>query len=171
MTFSTGNIQGSYEWHGSRLCVVIEGSGHPRTPDGRQDWLRTNFFAIPLVVVHAGYAIAAYRVAQHLRDQIEAATSIVCRGHSLGGAVAEVLAVGLGLRGKVAEAHNYGGPKVWRGRLAAKLASDRADVTWYSAGNDVVPWIPPWFQHAGRHVHLRTGNWNPIHNHIHGYRW
>jgi hypothetical protein len=165
MTFQTGNIQGTYSWEGSTLKIHLLGSGSMRSPDGRKDWL-TNLFYVPVAGVHSGYLFAAYRVAVKLSEQIDLATKVVITGHSLGGAVAEVLAAGV--KHKRAEAHNYGGPRPWRRRITAWWATSRADITWYSRGWDIVPWIPPWYHHAGKHVHLGKGLGNFINTHING---
>jgi hypothetical protein len=58
---------------------------------------------------------------------------------------------------------------VWRTKWWALFAEGRADITWYSAGTDIVPWVPPWLYHAGKHIHVKTGMWNPVKNHLEGY--
>lgn len=167
MTFQTGNIQGSYLWEGSELRIHLHGSGRFKSPDGKRDWI-TNFFYVPFLGVHAGYLFAAYRVAVVLKEQIDMATRVRITGYSLGGAVAEVLAAGI--KHKRVEAHNIGGPRPWKRRAVAQWATRGADITWYSAGTDIVPWLLPWWCHAGIHWHIRTGIINPFKNHNGGYR-
>jgi hypothetical protein len=169
MRFEVANIDGTYEWEDSHLLIYLSGSGPiSERPIASNDWVRTNFFAIPLIGVHAGYAVAAIRVAHYLRGEIESARRVTVGGYSLGGAAAEVLGAAIGFRGTKTVARNIGGPAPWR-RGFHRWASHAADITWYSAGTDIIPFMPPWNRHAGIHVRIKTGVWNPIKNHIEGY--
>lgn len=168
--FKVANVEGWTQRIGQDLRIHIYGSGSIKEKRIKEnDWFRTNFFALPFGVGHLGYAIAAMRVAEHLHSKITRSASIHITGHSMGGSIAEMLAAGLGMAGFIASAENYGGAAPWKNIWWARIAGGAADITWFTCGNDIVPWVPPWFRHAGKHVHLRRVSWNPVKNHVHGY--
>ena len=152
------------------VYVTIPGSGRFLSPFQHNDWFRTNFFVLPIDGVHAGYLIAAMKLMRAERTAWHA-EKIVIKGHSLGGAVAVVLAALLQkqYKNKDIKAHNYGGPapfsRLWRRWHPHSLHRHRA-------GNDIVPYVIPWNRHCAKIHKLPSISWNPIINHIKGYsRW
>ena len=164
MDFEVANITGHYSWDGEWLKILVDCSGPiDQSPLPGNDWIRTNFLFLPLRVgfvrVHAGYYIAALRVRRHLKAEIKkAGRSILWTGHSLGGSVAEVAAFFTR-----SSAVNLGGAAPWaRGCLFVRTF---ADITWYSHGTDIVPWLPPWYRHGGQHIHIKSTERSPWANH------
>ncbi len=164
INFDIENIEGNYSWEDKTLNVWINSSGPIEAkPMDENDWFRTDFLALPLclgpVWVHLGYFIAANRVKKVLKTEIDNANYIVWSGHSMGGSIAEVLAFLT-----YGEAHNLGGSPPWF--FGRGIVNFTSDITWYSHGTDIVPWIPwPFYRHAGRHIHIKSNILNPFKNH------
>lgn len=177
MTFDVKNIEG---WMRDGRIHIL-GSGHMLAPFKENDWIRTNFGVPKVAGVHVGYLVAALRVAdaigKPLTEMVEKMPEdapLVISGYSLGGSVAEVLGTILlflpQLKDRRIEVHNFGGPAPFG--LAPSFiarAAKAVDITWYSAGTDIVPYLMFWNRHGGRHKHIKTGKWNPFENHLVGY--
>ena len=85
-------------------------------------------------------------------------------GHSLGGALAVLLAATLGETGRsVAGLYTFGAPRVGNGAFADRLNAHMADAAHWRVANsgDLVPHVPPepMFSHAGnRALLLKDGS-------------
>jgi hypothetical protein len=91
---------------------------------------------------HAGFISGGLLVMdKKLRKQLNPNAPVICTGHSLGAALAQVCALGLSYHGfNVTQWVGFGAPRVFAGKRDwgnIKLAS-------YKNGNDIVPtWLPP----------------------------
>jgi hypothetical protein len=157
--------------------IHIYGSGRLLSPLQANDWLRTNFAIWPVWGIHFGYLVAALRVFRLLRSHFRDEVIVVVTGHSLGGSVAEVLAVLIAAFTPAwAEFHNYGGPGPWARGPFSRLAQRRLRRKgvllrsfWYSVGIDPVPHVMFWNRHMGEHEHVRSRDLNFIRVHTRGY--
>jgi hypothetical protein len=77
-------------------------------------------------------------------------------GHSLGGAVAQIIGMWLHKRGKNVQVFSYGSPKV-----SSEVLSGGQPTHWrISNPVDPVPWTPPFpFFHTGLFIDPRDGDW------------
>lgn len=170
MRFDVKNISGT----AAAGHIHIVGSGGLRSPWQENDWLRTNFALFNLGGVHFGYLVGAIRVFRALRNWISIQDEILVTGHSLGGAVAEVLGVLIArTTGKSVRIENYGGPAPWgkKGLMRwVAAATPVKDAVWFVCGNDVVPFAMPWNTHLGAMRWIPGISVWPWKNHISGYR-
>ena len=129
--FDVENIEGSIDLRGTKLLIHIYGSGGIGAKLRENDWLRTNFMALPIMGVHVGYLAAACRVYREAAEELKTATQVVVTGHSMGGAIAEVLGTLIAWFRKIpVEAHNFGGPAPWSRIFLARLAGIGVDHHW-----------------------------------------
>lgn len=153
--------------------IHIKGSGRLLAPYQANDWLRTNFAICSTATCHFGFLVAAMRLFRGLRDEFRDWDHVVITGHSMGGAVAEILGLLIGRNTNMkVEVHNFGGPGPWSRRAVPKMFRSAVGTTknyWYSCGNDPVPFLLPWNYHLGEWVHLPRISLLPWKNHITGY--
>ena len=79
-------------------------------------------------------------------------------GHSLGGAVAQIIGMWLHKRGKNVQIYSYGSPKV-----SDQVLSSGQPTHWrISNPVDPIPFTPPWpYRHTGLFIDPRDGDWGP----------
>jgi hypothetical protein len=79
-------------------------------------------------------------------------------GHSLGGAVAQIIGMWLHKRGKNVQVYSYGSPKV-----SDQVLSSGQPTHWrISNPVDPIPFTPPWpYRHTGLFIDPRDGDWGP----------
>ena len=154
-----------YVAHGpERVLIAFRG-----TESGR-DW-RTNFQAVTDpgpwydTRVHEGFqdafAAVALRVGEIVGRVVREGQEIWITGHSLGGALAVLLAATLGESGRpVAGLYTFGAPRVGDGAFADRLNAHThmAEAVHWRVANagDLVPHVPPepMFSHGGNRVLL-----------------
>ena len=169
--FDTHNVEGWTSSKGDTLTIHIYGSGKFTERDlSENDWLRTNFVAVPLGGVHLGYLTAAIRVFRLLLPQITDAERVLVTGHSMGGGVAEVLGAVIELvTSKPTTTHNFGGPASFGRFRRSRLAWHLVDAHWYSVPWDFVTWLPPWNRHIGTRHAVPCDIKGFTQRHVHGY--
>ena len=157
---------------GDEIAVVIPGT-HPTDP---LDWIR-DLDAWPdwfdgIGPCHAGFASGGLALWARLKAKrdLPANKRIVYTGHSLGGALAQVLAA-LHAKGRLTSCRlvTFGAPRV---AFAAnfrfgRLVRSSLDAVEYTRAGDPVPDVPmrPWFKHPTRGVTIGEALPNPIANH------
>lgn len=135
------------------LCVAFPGS------DNVQCWL-TDFDVIPISVpgageVHKGFWNAWQAIASDVVDAI-GDQPVTFVGHSLGAAIAICAAVSLALAGKpVISVYGFEPPRVSPG-LGVRNALSSIALHLYRNGLDLVPDVPPNWQHAAILIHVGT---------------
>ena len=79
-------------------------------------------------------------------------------GHSLGGAVAQIIGMWLHKRGKNVQVYSFGSPKV-----SDQVLSGGQPTHWrISNPVDPIPFTPPWpYRHTGLFIDPRDGDWGP----------
>ncbi len=109
--------------------------------------------------VHRGFLEAAEEILPLVSAEAETAAQFFLTGHSLGGAVAVLLAWKLAQRGlNVRAVYTFGGPRVgdWRFRLEYERALGRRTFRVVNQA-DIVPRVPLWllgWRHVGRELFL-----------------
>ena len=79
-------------------------------------------------------------------------------GHSLGGAVAQIIGMWLHKRGKNVQIYSYGSPKV-----SSQVMSEGQPTHWRVVRiSDPIPFSPPWpYAHTGLFINSQTLDWGP----------
>ena len=119
------------------------------------------------IKLHEGFSLAARRVYAELKPLIKADYKIYTTGHSLGGAVALILAMYLDAdRFKIEQVFTFGQPKVTNIDGASKFG--HIDVTRVVMPLDIVPLVPPFdpldinnldvYWHVGKEIILLAEN-------------
>lgn len=117
--------------------------------------------------LHQGFSYAARRVYAELKPLIKPGYKIHATGHSLGGAVALILAIYLDAdQFEVEQVVTFGQPKVTN--LSGASAVQHLNVTRVVTATDLVPLVPPFdpldlnnldiYWHAGKEVILLDGD-------------
>jgi hypothetical protein len=117
--------------------------------------------------LHQGFAYAARQIYARLQPRLNPDYPIRTTGHSLGGAVALILAMYLDVDGfHVDRVVTFGQPKVTN--LTGAVRMQHLDITRVVTPDDLVPLVPPFdpldiqnidiYWHAGREVLLLEGN-------------
>lgn len=119
------------------------------------------------VRLHNGFSLAAQAIYAEIRPHLKAGYTISTTGHSLGGAVALILAMYLDVDNyKVGEVVSFGQPKVTNISGANKFR--HLNIIRVVTPKDIVPLVPPFdpvdlndldiYWHAGREVLLLSDN-------------
>ena len=122
--------------------------------------------------LHKGFRDAAVTIMQIIDTQMKTSRGVVqgntltyplehtvhVTGHSLGGAVAQIIGMWLHKRGKNVQVYSYGSPKVSNEVLPS------GQPTHWRISNpvDPIPFTPPFpFLHTGLFIDPRDGDWGP----------
>lgn len=151
---SVGETQAFVATCADRVLVVFRGSESPG------DWLanlNTLSVSQDFGRVHRGF-LAAFRTAEPaLQREIKTALlenphrQLLLTGHSLGGALALLAAAEWHAQFPIAGVYTFGQPAVGKGSFPAFVESHLADrVFRFVNHRDIVPRLPPTFQHVGR---------------------
>jgi hypothetical protein len=119
------------------------------------------------VLMHEGFSAAAMEIFLELRPRLDKAVPVVTTGHSLGGAIAQIVALHLQLDGfHIQQVVTFGQPKVTNVTGAALF--NRLPLTRVVTVKDIVPLVPPLsplqlknlniYWHSGREIILLPGS-------------
>ena len=122
--------------------------------------------------LHKGFRDAAVTIMQIIDTSTKTGRTIVqgqtltyplehtvhVTGHSLGGAVAQIIGMWLHKRGKNVQVYSYGSPKV-----SDQVLSSGQPTHWRVVRrSDPIPFTPPWpYRHTGLFVNSVTLDWGP----------
>lgn len=131
-----------------------------RGTENLADWLgnlRLMGTTRPYGVVHSGF-LGAYLVVQPLISQTLKRTQgkrVLATGHSLGGALAAVFAAEEQTQFNIGGIYTFGQPRTGSGRFTELFAAEYPDSFFRFVNNDdIVPRVPPGYQHVGRLIHF-----------------
>ena len=111
------------------------------------------------VLLHKGFRDAAVTIMQIIDTSITTyplADTVHLTGHSLGGAVAQIMGRWLHKRGYNVQVFSYGSPKI------STQSGDKPRHWRVVRPSDPVPFMPPWpYIHTGVFVNSKTLDWGP----------
>ena len=107
--------------------------------------------------LHKGFRDASVTVMSGI-DESSLEKTVHVTGHSLGGAIAQIIGMWLHRKDHNVQVYSYGSPKV-----SNQILSSGQPTHWrISNPADPVPFTPPWpFFHTGVFIDPVTGNWGP----------
>ena len=114
------------------------------------------------VYIHRGYRDAAVYTLNDIDKKYELEKTVYLTGHSLGGAIAQIVGLWLDKRGHYVQIYTFGSPKIsttFFGNIPRhyRVAFD----------DDPVPFFPPYpFLHSGVFIDPETLDWNEGHEEI-----
>jgi len=124
------------------------------------------------ILLHKGFRDAAVTIMQIIDTSTKTGRTIVqgqtltyplehtvhVTGHSLGGAVAQIIGMWLHKRGKNVQVFSYGSPKV-----SNQVLSGGQPTHWRVVRrSDPIPFTPPWpYSHTGLFIDSQTLDWGP----------
>jgi len=108
--------------------------------------------------LHKGFRDAAISVMQIIDNEHTIEHTVHVTGHSLGGAVAQIIGMWLHKRGKNVQIYSYGSPKV-----SSQVLSGGQPTHWRVVRlSDPIPFTPPWpYRHTGVFVDSVSLEWGP----------
>jgi len=110
-------------------------------------------------VVHRGF-LGAFQVVEDQLSKVLArqpALPVLLTGHSLGGALALIAAAEWQGRHAISQIHTFGQPAVGKGNFPAFIERNYAGkYVRFVNDMDIVPMVPPSYQHAGRLIHFAS---------------
>ena len=110
------------------------------------------------IYLHKGFRDASTTILQEVDKYYQLEHTVHITGHSLGGAIAQILGMWLYKRGHNVQIFSYGSPKV-----SSQVLPSGQPTHWrISNPVDPVPWTPPFpFFHTGLFIDPRDGDWGP----------
>lgn len=143
-TYKFGDVQVLLKWAAPKEPVVaFKGTSSPL------DWLR-DLDSVPMAhpklgLCHRGFLLGALEALEAIQEAAKGCP-VVLTGHSLGGALAALTGALLGSVGSpVAQVVTFGCPRV--GFQGVRMALSGVRSARYVHGDDVVPTVPPFFEH------------------------
>jgi len=112
------------------------------------------------ILLHKGFRDAAVTIMQIIdtSTQYPLEHTVHVTGHSLGGAVAQIIGMWLHKRGKNVQIYSYGSPKVSDQVLSGGQPSHWRVVR----RSDPIPFTPPWpYRHTGLFIDSQDLDWGP----------
>jgi len=108
--------------------------------------------------LHKGFRDAAISVMQIIDNEHTIEHTVHVTGHSLGGAVAQIIGMWLHKRGKNVQIYSYGSPKV-----SSQVLSGGQPTHWRVVRlSDPIPFTPPWpYRHTGVFIDSVSLEWGP----------
>ena len=107
------------------------------------------------VYFHKGFKDAATWIFEDINDKYELEKTVYLTGHSLGGAIAQIIGLWLNNAGYNVQIYTFGSPKVSTTFFGNRPIHYRVLVR-----NDPVPFVPPYpFLHSGISIDAETLNW------------
>ena len=113
------------------------------------------------IYLHKGFRDASTTIMQILDEQYTVEQTVHVTGHSLGGAVAQILGMWYHKRGNNVQIFSYGSPKV-----SSQVMSGGQPTHWRVVRrSDPIPFMPPWpYIHTGLFINSQTLDWGPDNN-------
>ena len=112
------------------------------------------------IYLHKGFRDAAVTIMQIIdtSTQYPLEHTVHVTGHSLGGAVAQIIGMWLHKRGKNVQIYSYGSPKV-----SDQVLSGGQPTHWRVVRrSDPIPFTPPWpYSHTGLFIDSQDLDWGP----------
>jgi len=110
------------------------------------------------IYLHKGFRDASVSVMSNIEIGITINHTVYVTGHSLGGAIAQIIGMWLHKRGHNVQVFSYGSPKV-----SNQIMSSGQPTHWRVVRlSDPVPFTPPWpFFHTGIFIDSQTLDWGP----------
>jgi len=108
--------------------------------------------------LHKGFRDASLGVMEIIDRDHTVEHTVHVTGHSLGGAVAQIIGMWLHKRGKNVQVFSYGSPKV-----SDQVLSGGQPTHWRVVRrSDPIPFTPPWpYSHTGLFIDSQTLDWGP----------
>jgi len=108
------------------------------------------------IKLHKGFRDAAITVMQIIDNTKTLEHTVHVTGHSLGGAVAQIIGMWLHKRGKNVQIYSYGSPKI-----SDQVLSGGQPTHWRVVRlSDPIPFTPPWpYSHTGLFIDSQTLDW------------
>ena len=108
--------------------------------------------------LHKGFRDAAVTVMQIIDNTKTLEHTVHVTGHSLGGAVAQIIGMWLYKRGKNVQIYSYGSPKV-----SDQVLPGGQPTHWRVVRrSDPIPFTPPWpYRHTGLFIDSQDLDWGP----------
>jgi len=111
------------------------------------------------IKLHKGFRDAAVNIMQIIdtSTQYPLEHTVHVTGHSLGGAVAQIIGMWLHKRGKNVQVFSYGSPKV-----SAQVLDSQPTHWRVVRRSDPIPFTPPWpYRHTGLFIDSQDLDWGP----------
>ena len=108
--------------------------------------------------LHKGFRDASIGVMEIIDREHTIEQKVIVTGHSLGGAVAQIIGMWLHKRGKNVQIYSYGSPKV-----SDQVLSSGQPTHWRVVRrSDPIPFTPPWpYSHTGLFIDSQDLDWGP----------
>jgi len=110
------------------------------------------------IKLHKGFRDVAVTIMQILDNTHTIEHTVHVTGHSLGGAVAQIIGMWLHKRGNNVQIYSYGSPKV-----SDQVLSEGQPTHWRVVRrSDPIPFTPPWpYRHTGLFIDSQDLDWGP----------
>ena len=110
------------------------------------------------IKLHKGFRDVAVTIMQIIDTTKTLEHTVHVTGHSLGGAVAQIIGMWLHKRGKNVQVYSYGSPKV-----SNQVLSGGQPTHWRVVRrSDPIPFTPPWpYRHTGLFIDSQDLDWGP----------
>jgi hypothetical protein len=110
------------------------------------------------IYLHKGFRDAAITIMQIIDDSHTIEHTVHVTGHSLGGAVSQIIGMWLHTRGHNVQIFSYGSPKV-----SSQVLVSGQPTHWRVVRlSDPIPFTPMWpYRHTGTFVNSQTLDWGP----------
>ena len=109
------------------------------------------------IYLHKGFRDASLGVMEIIDNTKTLEHTVHVTGHSLGGAISQIIGMWLHKRGKNVQVFSYGSPKVSNQVLDSQPSHWRV-----VRRSDPVPFTPPWpYAHTGLFIDSQTLDWGP----------
>ena len=110
------------------------------------------------IYLHKGFRDASLGIMEIIDRDHTVEHTVHVTGHSLGGAVAQIIGMWLHKRGKNVQVFSYGSPKV-----SSQVLSGGQPIHWRVVRrSDPIPFTPPWpYYHTGLFIDSQDLDWGP----------
>ncbi len=137
--------------------IIIRGTANAENVQSDID-VRLVDDAVTGIKLHKGFRDASLGVMEIIDRDHTVEHTVHITGHSLGGAISQIIGMWLHKRGHNVQIYSYGSPKV-----TYQIMSGGQPTHWRVVRlSDPVPFSPPYpYIHSGTFVNSQTGDWGP----------